>query len=146
MARFIFPLERVLNYRLSLEDNVKLALAKALTEYGEQKKILEEINTSLKATLNGHFFDLNVAWLKHENLYREYLINCLNKQQEMMNELRQNIEDYQAKLVQVHQERLVLEKIKDKSWQRYQLEKDKEEQLQTDEAGRNIFIYRKREY
>ncbi|HCJ79415.1 MAG TPA: flagellar export protein FliJ [Desulfotomaculum sp.] len=146
MARFLFPLESVLNYRLSIEDNAKQALAKALTEYGMQRMISEEINTSLKATLNYHSFASDVAWLKHENLYREYLIDCLNKQQELVNELQQKTEDCRAKLVQAHQERLVLKKIKDKSWQRYQLEEDKKEQLQTDEVGRNTFIYRKRGY
>jgi flagellar FliJ protein len=146
MARFIFPLERVLNYRQSIEDKVKLDLAKALTEYEGQKKILEEISASLKATLKGHSFELDVACLKHENLYREYLIDGLNKQQELVNELEQKIEDYRAKLVQAHQERLVLEKIKDKSWQRYQLEMDKKEQVQTDEVGQNTFIYHKSGY
>lgn len=144
MARFIFPLESVLNYRLSIENNFKQALAKALTEYREHSKILDEINTNLKAALNHHSSALNVAWLKHENIYREYLIDCLNKQQELVNELQQKAEDCRAKLVQAHQERLVLEKIKDKSWQRYQLEEDKKEQFQTDEVGRNTFIYRKR--
>ncbi|GAB6273908.1 MAG: hypothetical protein STSR0004_07710 [Peptococcaceae bacterium] len=146
MAHFIFPLENVLNYRLSIENNVKQALANVLIEYREQNKILEEINTNLKVTLNHHSFALDVAWLKHENLYREYLIDCLNKQQELVAELQQKIEDYMAKLVQAHQNRLVLEKLKDKSWLRYRLEEDKKEQFQIDEVGRNIFAYRKRGY
>jgi flagellar FliJ protein len=144
MARFIFPLESVLDYRLSIEDNVKQALAKTLIEYRKQRYILEEINTNLKATLNHHSFALDVAWLKHENLYREYLTDCLNKQQELVKELQQKTEDCRAKIIQAHQERLILEKLKDKFWQRYQLEEDKKEQLQIDEVGRNIFVYRKR--
>ena len=146
MAHFIFPLESVLNYRLSIENNVKQALANVLIEYREQRKILEGINTSLKATLNHHSSALDVTWLKHENIYREYLIDCLKKQQELVAELQQKIEDYRAKLVQSHQERLILEKLKDKSWLRYRLEEDKKEQFQIDEVGRNNFIYRKRGY
>ena len=146
MAHFIFPLENVLNYRLSIENNVKQALANVLIEYREQRKILEGINTSLKATLNHHSSALDVTWLKHENIYREYLIDCLKKQQELVAELQQKIEDYMAKLVQAHQNRLVLEKLKDKSWLRYRLEEDKKEQFQIDEVGRNIFAYRKRGY
>lgn len=149
MARFIFPLENVLKYRRSLEDYAKQTLAKAQEKYGQQKKILEEMKANLEATLSHqNIFNLNldVSRIIHENAYREYLFACLNKQQELLVKLQQEVNDYRAKLIQAQQERLILEKLKEKSWQKYHLEENKKEQFQIDETGRGIFIYNKRRY
>lgn len=155
MGRFVFSLESILRYRLNFEKSAKLILAETQSKYQQQEKLMEEmyykllsLDTNSLANLEhstpSSGFVLSVSGIVHENIYRDYLISCLNKGQALLAALEEEVTRCREKAVQARQERLILEKLKERSWQEYQLTEDKKEQDQIDEIGRGIFVSQQR--
>lgn len=144
MPNFVFPLEKVLKYRLSVEEAARQAMAEAQEKYDLNKIILDEMYISYESGLVQDDADVESSWIIRQNNYRFYLAKCIEKQQELLSGLQNEIDERRAKLIHAWRERSILEKVREKSYHRYQLAEKKKENFQNDEIGQSTFVHHKR--
>ncbi|HAU32310.1 MAG: Flagellar export protein FliJ [Desulfotomaculum sp. 46_296] len=144
MSKFVFPLEKVLKYRLSVEEAARQAMAEAQERYDLNKRILDEMYKTYESSLVQDDTGAEASWVIRQNNYRLYLAKCIEKQQELLSGLQNEINEVRAKLIRAWQERSILEKVREKSYHRYQLEEKNKEKFQNDETGQSTFVYHKR--
>ncbi|MFA5384607.1 MAG: flagellar export protein FliJ [Eubacteriales bacterium] len=144
MSNFVFPLEKVLKYRLSVEEAARQDVAEAQEKYDLNKKILDEMYRSYEKGLVQDDPGVEVSWIIRQNNYRLYLAKCIEKQEELLSGIQNEIHERRDKLIHAWRERSVLEKVREKSYHRYQIEEKNKEKSQNDETGQSTFVYHKR--
>ncbi len=144
MSNFVFSLEKVLKYRLSVEEAARQTVAEAQERYALNKIILDEMYRSYEKSFVQDDKDVEDSWVIRQNNYRLYLTKCIEKQQDILTGIQNELHERREKLIHAWQERSVLEKVREKSYHRYQLEEKNKEKFQNDETGQRTFVYHKR--
>ena len=143
MKKFHYSMESVLNIKLKLEDQAKIAYANARSLLNieeeklknmEQKKVFYEdeyrINSSNK---------LNLKKLKQLSLAIDIMKDNIVQQIIVVRAATQRLEVARIRMKDAMIERKEQEKLKEKAWQKYMIEFEAEEQKEIDE--RNSFNY-----
>ncbi len=143
MKKFHYSMESVLNIKLKLEDQAKIAYANARSLLNieeeklknmEQKKAFYEdeyrINSSNK---------LNLKKLKQLSLAIDIMKDNIVQQIIVVRAATQRLEVARIRMKDAMIERKAQEKLKEKAWQKYMIEFEAEEQKEIDE--RNSFNY-----
>lgn len=141
MARFHFSLEPVLNYRTSLEEKAREELAGSLAKYHQEKQVLEQVAEDLAA----HSRPANCGRLNLEELvmlenYQRFLEEELEKQTARVQAAEQAVAKCRRKLQQKMQERKAVEVLKDKQYQEFLYEEERQEQKFLDDIATMQFI------
>ncbi|HAG11549.1 MAG TPA: flagellar export protein FliJ [Desulfotomaculum sp.] len=144
MSNFVFTLEKVLNYRMSVEKAARQAVTEAQERYDLNKRILDEMYKSYEGGLVQDDAGVEISWVIRQNNYRLYLAKCIERQQELLSGIQDEIHERRDKLIRAWRERSVLEKVREKSFSRHQLEEKNKEKFQNDETGQSTFVYHKR--
>lgn len=145
MKRFQFRLQKLLEIRQKKEDREKIELAKASGAYqlevNKKQKVLNMLNN-----YRGQLGKNKKLTLRELQEYDRLVSNSdaalgiieeeIARKKEIMNT---HIERY-AKL---KQERMAVEKLKERAWKRYQEEEKREQQRMLDEIGQNIYLRNK---
>jgi len=141
MLKFTFRLEPVLKHRTTQEEEAVLVFARAQQEYICRQRDLLKTDARLQETLTPApsgkldlMTDLNMS------LYREFLIDTRNRQQKEADEANATLEQCRRVTVQKRQDRLVLEKLKQRKYEAYQAEVNSLEQKELDEQGGQLAI------
>jgi len=136
---FSFSLQKILNWKRSLEEQAQLLLAQKCEELKRQEKEIQkliqrrihqgkELEEKLKKGLKGAEFTLYHQF--NEWVYRDILerkISKLNKEQE--------VESERKNLIKLMTERKILEKLRDKKLKETAYHQEKEEQKFVDEVN-----------
>ncbi len=133
MAGFKFRLEQVLRYRKQLEDQAKMAFAKAQTDLAVEVEKLVKLNNSLAEQKSLPYINNEEFWLR-ENFIRSLKEDIaeaeLNKSRfELLVERRRH------ELIKASQERQLLDKLKEKQAERYLHEQYLKEQINLNEIA-----------
>lgn len=139
MNKFGFRLESVLNLRTQLEDNAKNSLARSTIELQKQTACLQD----LKCTSDESVCSLNaeadkgiaVYRLKTYGNYLSFLKNKIANQKEIVNNAQNDVDIHREGLIKAMQERKIIEKLKDKKFQEYTKDQNREEQVLIDELN-----------
>jgi flagellar FliJ protein len=143
MKKFHYSMESILNIKLKLEDQARIAFANARNLLNieeeklknmEQKKAFYEdeyrINSSNK---------LNLKKLKQLSLAIDIMKDNIVQQIVVVRAATQRLEVARIRMKDAMVERKTQEKLKEKAWQEYIIEFEAEEQKEIDE--RNSFNY-----
>lgn len=134
---FRFNLQKVLDYRIQLEDQAKLELAKAQRALQAQS----EAARALVRALAGHEQarterpSLSAAEMWLWLAYKDRLVADLAAAREAEAKLVQDVRVRRARLVECAKERKLLEKLKQNQGKRHELEESRIEQAQYDEMA-----------
>ena len=135
MPPFRFRLQNVLNYRVQLEDQAKMVFAGAREKHERQHHEVERLDEELKQTLNRRHEALKAnrdeVWLL-EN-YCKGLAADLEQAQALLRHLAFEMEEARQKLVQAMQNRSLLDKLKERQYERHLKEENLQEQRFNDE-------------
>ncbi|THB66211.1 MAG: flagellar export protein FliJ [Desulfovibrio sp.] len=138
MARpFRFSLERVLDYRIQLEEQAKLALAKAQHAYTRQSDFVQ----SLRALLDEHEAKLHsdenltpqAMWLWRN--YKERLLQDLAQAEALLLTLARELNTRRREAVERSKDKKLLEKLKENQAARHALDEQTREQNEYDEMA-----------
>ncbi|MGI6036925.1 MAG: flagellar export protein FliJ [Limnochordia bacterium] len=145
MLGFTFTLQKVLDLKQKLEDELSLRLAeqeRKLAQAQEQLRRLEAQQANqlqeLEALQRRSALAMDLIALYHQHLL--YLRECQQTQATYIEALRRERDQRREELVQVSKERKALEKLKEKQFQAYQREMLRQEQKQLDEIGGHVFL------
>lgn len=137
MAKFIYKLQSLLNLKMQMEDSLKNELGKAVQKLEDEKKILVGIESDLEGSILQIYSKsskgMRVEELKEYNYYISFLRERIESQKENINHAQNIVDTYREKLIKVVQERKMLDKLKQKKFQDYLAEQQKEDQKQNDE-------------
>jgi flagellar FliJ protein len=143
MRRFNFKLENVLNYRITLERLAKSAYQEALRVLNTQKDFLLQLENTRKELMQS--YNIKAGTVVHpETLtfisrYTIQLIQLMERQKKIIAESEEIAKTKFDKWNHTRKDVKVIERLKEKKWQEYLRETDKEDQKFQDE----IFIAKK---
>ncbi len=146
MKKFDFKLQKLLEIRQDKEEQEKIELGKASGAYqfevNKKVKILDRLSIFRKDLAKSKTH-LDVSRLRdYDKLIRnsDLVINRLNV---VIEEKREIMVEHIDKFAELKKERKVVETLKDKALKRYIEESDREEQKESDEIGKNLYLKHK---
>lgn len=146
---FHFSLQKVLDFRIQLEEQSKQALAKAQNSYQAQVQVVQKLREDLAAheqAMYGSTGDdapsSQELWLWRN--YSERLQEDLQAQEQIVLQRARELNKVRRELVNRSKDRKLLEKLKQNQMIRHVKEEEKREQNELDEMatlryGRNAF-------
>ena len=138
MARpFRFSLQKVLEYRTQLEDQAKLALAKAEHALARQVALVLSLEGALEQHLeaSSRRVSANAAEMWLSRNYAKRLADDLEEARAARTHLEQAARECRAELIERAKERKLLEKLKEKQADRHARNEEHKEQAQFDEMA-----------
>lgn len=143
MRRFNFKLENVLKYRITLENLAKSAYQEALRLLNREKDFLLNLQNTKKELMQA--YNIKAGTIVHpETLffitrYNSQLLQLIERQKQIIAENERITREKFDEWNQKRKDAEVIERLKEKKWQAYLREADKEDQKFQDE----IFIAKK---
>lgn len=136
MAKFNFKLQTLLKVKSQQEDNMKNELGKAIRKLEEENAMLRR----LEFEKNKNIFEFNektrkttVDKLIKFNDYISLLNLKILDQKENINQAARNVDKVREELIKIVKERDILDKLREKKYEAYLLEQNREEQKLNDE-------------
>lgn len=133
MSKYYFSLQSVLDWRSEQEDNAKLELVRIRNEYQKQsdylqKLVNENIHLKEKITITNY-----IHTMQQEDLYKKVLEEKIIQQKLIVEQIANDVELAESQLLKAHQEKKVMERLKEKEFEQYEDGLRVEEQHQIDE-------------
>lgn len=140
MKRFKFKLDKVLNYRETLENLAKNAYRDAVHALNMEKDKLAELLDQMEKLKNAYTLEAGAEVEPHIlsmlSLYMSQLFNLIEKQREIIKEKEKIVQEKFELWNTKRKDVKVIKRLEEKKWKAYLKEADKEEQAFQDE----IFI------
>jgi len=135
MVDFNFRLEKVLNYKKTLEDYKK-------SQYGiAQKKLFDEedklakfnkYKNIVKNEKNQTVIKTNIGNLAMYNNYINDLSRKIKSQEQIVNKTRKDAEEAKEEMITAVKEKKIFEKLKEQEYEEYLYQLKRDEEKQTD--------------
>lgn len=140
MENFNFNLQKVLDYRTSIEEKKKLEYVEAQKNMLMQEAILKRLLG--KRTTAEKYIASNMTGYECQSLtrYIENLDLKISKQRNVLNESIKALEIKIRELTQCMSDRKVMEKLREKAYQEFLDDTNKKEQKLNDDFALHAFI------
>lgn len=133
---FVFRLEKVLEYRRQLEEQARMALARAKADHDAQRGVLADLNMRLVAHnqrgFGKHALQADI-WLWTQ--YREALGKDIAAASAELERLARVLQTKREEAVLRSREKKLLEKLKDRQAAKHHVEANQHEQKEYDEMA-----------
>lgn len=138
MRKFDFRLEPVLKYREIIEEQAAAKQAKAREEFRHNQEFLCEARDKLADSMQGDQ-PLNPFDMFNRLAYCDYMAGEVKRREKALHLSEKKLEKCRQNLVRAMQDRSVLEKLRNKQLDRYNLFISSTEQKETDEIALRQF-------
>lgn len=134
MAKFNFKLEKVLNYKKTVEDSKKSKFGMVKRKLHEEEALLNNFNEYKKSLLNekNNHVKLKVGHLAMYNTYINELNNKIKQQQQKVKETEVELEKAKEEMIIAMQEKKMFEKLKENEYERFSYNLKKQEEKLND--------------
>ncbi len=136
-APFRFSLQNILDYRIQMEEQARIELARAENEYRQQDQEIENLQARLQQIdrdfLEQSRISPNELWLWRN--YKERILLDIEEAQEKLKELSAKVKEKRNVLLEKSKEKKKIEKVKSKRALEYYKEEARKEQNELDEIG-----------
>ncbi|MHB1125894.1 MAG: flagellar export protein FliJ [Bacillota bacterium] len=140
MRKFAFSLEKVLDYRASKEEQLKIQLTAVQAERQTEEHVLEQCRLELvQQTQEAPSGSINLSRWLHRWTYLERLEEARTRQQARVEEAQRVEKNCQRGVVAAMQERKVLEELKAREVKAHMAESSRQEQATMDEVAVTAF-------
>ncbi len=137
MAKFLYRMQNILDIKLKLETQAKMAFRVANQKYEDEQKILQEYvirrmgyEKKLKETMQG---DVNVKSVMHAREDFNTMKNIVRRQMMEVHKAEKALDKAREELNSVMQERKIHEKLREKAFDEFKHELAVEENKEIDE-------------
>ena len=137
MKKFQFNLQPVLEQRNQREQQALLHQSRVEQLYRERLALLEKSQHSLSSCLN--MTAKNPLMEMQRLLYQDHLRIQIHHQSQQVHQAKNNLDQACQKTMQARQERMVLEKLKEKKHEQYTQHIRLQEAKQTDEMATMLY-------
>ena len=138
-------MQRLLNIKQSIEELRKNEFGLANRKLQEEKENEVKINQNIGA-YQKMFADLtkkkiNPIYLYNHSRYQSFLLAELDKKREDIKQCQNELEKRREILNKAMKERKIFEKLKEKNFENYKFEFEKEDQKEIDESTSQLYNY-----
>ncbi|MHB8916636.1 MAG: flagellar export protein FliJ [Desulfocucumaceae bacterium] len=119
MKKFSYRLEPLLKYRSEIEEKAVMEQSVAQKQYLDQLGILEDVRNNLKETLEAEIIRVTADECLARSLFIDYLTESESRQVEIVDRSMDELEKKRAVAVEARRDRLVLQKLKEKLYQKH---------------------------
>lgn len=142
--RFQFRLETVRKLRTQARDQQHRVVADAVHQVSRIEERISLITKELKNTLEHTRLDrsiknLDILSLRENQLYRGWLHRKIMESDAELTQGKETLNRERVKLQEASKQLKVIEKLRERQWDRYQTEQQREEQSQYDEAALQLY-------
>lgn len=137
MAKFVYRMQNILNIKLKLESQAKIAYSNANRALQEEQEVLQhlmlrrmEYEKKLKALMEGA---INISEINHARANVNSMKNLIRKQLMAVRKAEILVEEARRNLNSVMQERKTYEKLKEKEFESFKKELLYEESKEIDQ-------------
>ncbi len=134
MATFNFKLERILNYKQTVETSKKNKFGIVQRKLHEEEAILDNFNEYKRNVLSekNNTREFKAGYLAMYNAYINDLNNKIKKQQQKVKETEVELEKAKAEMIEAIKEKKIFEKLKENEYERFTYELKKQEEKLND--------------
>jgi flagellar FliJ protein len=135
--RFTFPFEALLNMKKNLEELSQLRLAEKMRRLREIEEMIQELQAEILANERAYRAKMEQGVSASEYLvYKQYEEECyraIERKEEEKLQTEREIEEEQQTLIGLMKERKMFERLKEKQWQRFIEQTNRQDQKTLDE-------------
>lgn len=147
--QFRFRLETVRKLRSQARDRQRRIVAEAVQQVVRNEEHIAQVNRELRSSLDDALSDrsamkMDVAALRENQLYRGWLHRKILDADIELTKSNSVVNQERSKLVEATKRLKVLEKLRERQWDRYQTKLKRAEQMMYDEASLQMFVRRSR--
>lgn len=133
MIGYRFSLQNVLDWRNDQEDEAKLKLVELKNELEQEETYLQQlINENIRLKEKAAMVR-KVDVMRQQDLYKEVLDGKIIQQKLMVEQTANEVKKAEAALLNAHKDKKVMEKLKEKEYEKHRETIQAEEQKQLDE-------------
>ena len=140
MENFNFNLQKVLDYRVGIEEKKKQEYVEAQKHMLKQESILKYLAEKRTMAENYMTFEMTGYECQALTRYLEHLDKKIASQKIALNESIKLLELKTRELTQCMSDRKVMEKLREKAYKEFQEESNKNEQKLNDDFALHAFI------
>lgn len=145
MRRFVFGLEKVLDYRQAVEKVAKAYLGEAEQHLAREQEALavwcQRLEKEVEVSPAGV---IDVSHWQHRDQYLDYVDMKVELQKQVVGQAENQVEAQRQQVIAAMQEREVVSKLRDRKRSQYIQEALRQDQKVLDEAASNRFLQQKR--
>ncbi len=137
MAKFQYRMQNILDIKLKLESQAKIAYSQANAKYLEEDRILQDMmirkmqyDEAWKEKMSG---SMNVDEIRHARTDANNMKTLMRRQMVEVHKAQKQLEDAREQLNLVMQERKTQEILKEKAFEEFKAELEKQEAKEIDE-------------
>jgi flagellar FliJ protein len=137
MKKFVFKLQRVLDYKGIRENEEKAEYGKAFSEYENEKTTLNKLKNDILNIMNEKDKEekMTIDKLKYYGDYLKFLEQKIEFQEQKVENARKYLEERRQKLVEISKEKKTFEKLKEKAKEDYNKETIREDDAFNDQIN-----------
>jgi len=132
---FVFPLEKVLDYRKKIEHQKTEALSQSRKKKKELEKNLENIEDKKQIIINGNHKELTINQLSISTDYLTQINEDIEGEEHQINVAEKEIENRLGKLKSASKEKKAVEKLKERKFDEHKKNMKKLDRKKTDEIA-----------
>ena len=149
--QFRFRLEAVQKLREQTRDRQRRVVAEAVQQVVRMEEHTAQLNRELRNSMEDALSDRSVTQIdmlamRENQLYRGWLHRKILEVEIELAQRNQTVDQERKKLGESSKQLKVIEKLRDRQWQRYQLSLQRSDQLMYDEAALQMFVRRSKLY
>lgn len=140
--KFVYRLQKVLDFRQRKEDVLKAELAVAIRSRDKEVALLTnmvERRAKAQKQLQSHLARGDVNEIQFSNAFIEQIAGKIDSQNRIVAKANQSVEETRTKLTKAAKERKIMESHKEKQHEEWKEEEKKKENKRIDEMAGNIF-------
>lgn len=137
MASYNFKLEKVLNYKEDIESFKKIEFGNINLKLNKEEEILYNYNLNKERLVTKKKESINSISIGHLKLYNDYLHDIssnIENQEQVIDEIKEELQKAKDELLIAMQERKSFEKLKEKDHNEFLSEVKKKEEKVIDEV------------
>lgn len=135
MSKFMFSMEKVLDWRSDTEETKKINLGEAEREKFRQESFLHDMIQENIKIKNESLTTTRIDILRRQNMYKVMLDERIIQQKNQVEIALKSVETARLELMEAHKEKKVMEKLKEKEFNLITSLEKSEEQKQLDEMA-----------
>lgn len=140
MDKFKFNLQKVLDYRIKLEDEKKEEFIESQRDLMLQRNLLDDMS-NMKIEMQSRKFNFKFSFdFQNHARYIELLQNRIDEQKSIVLTAKDRFETKKFELIKCTSDRKVIEKLKEKAKEEFEFEQSQIEQKQNDDFALFAFV------
>jgi flagellar protein FliJ len=135
MDNYNFSMEKVLEWRSTIEKEKMEGFARLQNQIKHEKDKLAELKVDVKDARLNSMREINIYKLQQYNIYIQSIESKIEKKEEKIEKLRQALEEERLELISAQKDRNIMEKLKEKDFSKYKKNMNDLEQKELDEIA-----------